>query len=98
MDLKKGKSMIQVNYSGGYHNKNQDEIQSIYFGHQNFSIFTACNYFRPSETDDMEKVRITIVSEANDQSRTTSFTRISKVIDCSKERMPLLTSLQRIFI
>ena len=26
--------MIQVDYSASYHNKNQDEIQSTYFGHR----------------------------------------------------------------
>ena len=45
--------MIQINYRAGYHNKNQDEIQSTYFGHQALSNFTACNYFRPSETPDI---------------------------------------------
>ena len=26
--------MIKINYTAGYHNKNQDELQSPYFGHQ----------------------------------------------------------------
>ena len=26
--------MIKINYRAGYHNKNQDELQSTYFGHQ----------------------------------------------------------------
>ena len=50
--------MIQIDYRAGYHNKNQDEIQSTYFGH-----FTRCNYFRPAP--DMRKVWMIIVSEAN---------------------------------
>ena len=54
--------MIQIDYTAGYHNKNQDEIQSTYFGHQTLSNFTACNYFRPAP--DMRKVWIIIVSEA----------------------------------
>ena len=57
--------MIQVE-TEGYHNKNQDEIQSAYFGHQTFSIFKACSYFHPSETADNKKVPITIVSEADE--------------------------------
>ena len=57
--------MIQVD-TEGYHNKNQDEIQSTYFRHQTFSIFTTCSYFHPSETADNEKVPITIVSEPNE--------------------------------
>ena len=37
-------------------------------------------------------------SEANDQSRIASFTWVSKVIDCIEKMMPLLSSLQRIYI
>ena len=90
--------MIQVDYSEGYHNKNQDEIQSAYFGHETFSIFTACEYFRPSETADVERVPIVIVNEANNQSCIASFTCVSKVVDSIEERMPLLSSLQRMYI
>ena len=88
--------MIQIDYTAGYHNKNQDEIQSTYFGHQTLSNFTACNYFRPAP--DMRKVWIIVVSEANDHWRTASVACISKVIDSVKKKMPLLTSLHCIFI
>ena len=58
--------MIQVDCSEVYHNKNQDEIQSAYFDHQTFHIFTACDYFRPSKTADTEKFPVTSESEVND--------------------------------
>ena len=90
--------MIQVDCSEGYQNQNQYEVQSAYFRHQTFSIFTACSYFHPSGTADIEKVPITNVSEVNDQSRLVSFTCVSKVIDCIKERIPLLSSLQSLYI
>lgn len=41
---------------------------------------------------------LTIVSEANDHSRIASFTCVSKVIDCIEERLPLLNSLQKVFL
>ena len=66
--LETGKCLIQVDYSEGYHNKDQGEILSVYFGHETFSIFTACGYFRPNDSADLEKVPLTIVSEANDLS------------------------------
>ena len=44
------------------------------------------------------QVKITIVSEANDQLRIALFTCVSKVIDSIEERMPLLSSLQHIYI
>jgi len=96
--LKPNECMVQVDYSEGYKNKNQDEIQSAYFGHETFSIFTACGYFRPNETAELEKVPLTIVSEANDHSRIASFTCVSKVIDSIEERLPLLNKLQQVYI
>lgn len=97
-NLKLGECIIQVDYSEGYHNKNQDEIQSAYFGHETFSIFTACGYFRPSEDAELEKVPMTIVSEANDHSRINAFTCTSKVIDCVEERLPLLNTLKQVYL
>ena len=96
--METGECLIQVDYSEGYHNKDQDEIQSAYFGHETFSIFTACGYFRPNDSAKLEKVPLTIVSEANDHSRIASFTCVSKVIECIEERLPLLTSLRRVYI
>ena len=80
--METGECLIQVDYSEGYHNKDQDEIQSAYFGNETFSIFTACGYFRPNDSAKLEKVPLTIVSEANDHSQIASFTCVSKVIEC----------------
>ena len=41
-ELKAGEALIYVDYSESYNNTKQDEIQSTYFGLQNFSIFTSC--------------------------------------------------------
>ena len=97
-NLKKGECMIQVDCSEVYHNKNQDEIQSAYFDHQTFHIFTACGYFRPSKTANIEKFPVTSESEVNDQSHIASFICVLKVIDCIEESTSLLSSLQRIYI
>ena len=35
---------LHVNYSEYYKDKEQDEIQSAYFRHNSFSIFTTCCY------------------------------------------------------
>jgi len=54
-NLKKDQCIVHVDYSEGYSNKQQDEIQSAYFGHSTFSIFTVCGYYRPSDTVDLVK-------------------------------------------
>ena len=41
-DLKTNEFIIHVDYSENYKDKEQDEIQSAYFGLNSFSIFTAC--------------------------------------------------------
>ena len=51
--------MIQVDYSENHHNKNEDVIQSTYFGHQTFSVLTACDYFCPGEM--AEKVQLSSI-------------------------------------
>ena len=45
----KNKVLISVDYTESYKHKQQREIQSVYFGHTRFSIFTACCYLRDSE-------------------------------------------------
>ena len=41
-DLKTAETLIYLVYSKTYNNTQQDEIQSAYFGQQNFSIFASC--------------------------------------------------------
>ena len=43
-NLKCNEVLIQVDYSENYGNKDQLQIQSAYFGRQNFSIFAVCCY------------------------------------------------------
>ena len=38
--------MIHLDYSENYDSKLQSEIQSVYFGHSSFSIFTGCSYYK----------------------------------------------------
>ena len=97
-NLNKNDCIIQVDYSESYCNKQQGEIQSAYFGHTNFSIFTVCGYFRKETSSDLTKVPITIVSEAKDQSRIASHACVSKVIECVEEQMPIANYLNRVII
>ena len=38
--------LIQVDYSENYTNKDQGQVQSVYFGQKSFSIFTTCCYLK----------------------------------------------------
>ena len=49
--------LMLVDYSESYKNAEQDKIQSAYFGHTCFSLFTACVYY----PDNQEVIKIPII-------------------------------------
>ena len=80
--------LMHVNYSENYVNVQQGEIQSAYFGHSTFSIFTACCYIR-GEDGKLAKENVTVVSEASDQSSIAAFTCVNKVLTFMREKYDL---------
>ena len=84
-NLAKNEILIHVDYSESYENKQQREIQSTYFGHTTFSIFTACCYLRDAE-DKVICESVTITSELPDHSRAAAITSVLKVIDHLREK------------
>ena len=87
LDLKPGEALIHVGYSEGYSNSQKDEVQSAYFGQQNFSIFTSCSYYRDSGEDNLTKVPMAVISESNDHSRIAAFSCIVTIVDELKKLM-----------
>ena len=87
LDLKPGEALIHVDHSESYSNSEQDEVQSAYFGEQNFSIFTSCSYYRDSGKDNLTKVPMAVISESNDHSRIAAFSYIVTIIDELKKMM-----------
>jgi len=79
-NLEENEVLIHVDYSENYSNKDQQEIQSAYFGHDTFSLFTACCYFRGDNGETVSK-NITVTSNATDHSRIAAHTCIMKVIE-----------------
>lgn len=71
-DLKCGELLINVNYSENYVNQEQQKIQNAYFGHDCFSIFTGCCYFRTANGE-LVNENITVTSEASDHSRLAAY-------------------------
>ena len=59
-------------YVEGYENTEQKEIQSVYFGHETFSL--------RGEDGELINENISIVSEDNDHSRINTYTCTKKVI------------------
>ena len=78
-NLKQKDLLIHVDYSENYNNKQQWEIQSAYFEHASFSIFTACCYFK-DESNAINKEAITVISETSDHSSSASVSCLQKVI------------------
>ena len=83
--LKDNDLMVHVDYSENYDNRQQSEIQSAYFGHSTFSLFTACCYLK-SESGDICKESITVTSESSDHSRSAALSCVIKVIDFVREK------------
>ena len=79
-NLKTNEFIIHVDYSENYEDKEQDEIQSAYFGHNSFSIFTACCYTRRIDGTLLNE-NFTVTSEATDDSRIAAFSCINLIID-----------------
>ena len=79
--IKANEILLHVDYSENYKSKDQNEIQSAYFGQSTFSLFTACPYYRCQERNTIKTMPTTVTSEASDKSRMASMTCVSKVIE-----------------
>ena len=89
-----GELLMHVDYSENYVNTQQEEIQSAYFGHSTFSIFTACCYLK-GEDGKLVNENVAVVSEASDHSRIAAFTCINKVFNHIRDKhdLPLSVTL-----
>ena len=84
-NLKTNEFILHVDYSENYKDKKQDEIQSVYLGHNSFSIFTACCYTRGIDDTLLNE---NFTSEATDHSRIAAFSCISLIIDSLQKKFP----------
>ena len=89
-NIEPGTGIIHVDYSESYRNKQQDEIQSAYFGLTSFSIFTACVYHKANGgSDSVVKRPMTIISKSSDHSRIASMSCIHMIIEEIEKTMYL---------
>ena len=47
-NLKENEVILSVDFSWNYENKQVHEVQSAYFGHENFTLYTSAWYFHKS--------------------------------------------------
>ena len=83
--------LSHVDYSKNYKNKEQDEIQSAYFGQSSFSLFKAAVYHLDSDTN-LVKRPAAVVSASIDHWRIAALTCIDFVIK-EVERHTNLTNM-----
>ena len=86
-NLETNEFIYHVDYTENSKDKEQDEIQSAYFGHNSFSIFTACCYTREIDRT-LLKENFTVTSEATNPSRIASFSCINSIIDSLHKKFP----------
>ena len=84
-NIKTNEFIIHVDYSENYKDKEQDEIQSGCFGHNSFSIFTACCYTRGIDGTLLNE---NFTSEATDHSRIAAFSCINLIMDSLQKKFP----------
>ena len=66
---------MHVHYNKNYQYQQQNEIQSVYFGHNSF-----CAYFRSLDDNEVKSLLVTITMEASEKLRVASLSCISKNI------------------
>ena len=86
-NIKTNEFIIHVDYSENYKGKKQDEIQSTYFGHNSFSVFTACCYTGGNDGTLLNENFI-VKSEATNHSRIAAFSCINLIIDLLQKIFP----------
>ena len=97
--MKENEVILSIDVSKNYQNKQLHEIQSAYFGHENFTLFTAACYFHKaaniesfSSNIDHDSclviVPIAVVSNETSHNRNVAFTNNNKLIPFVQEINP----------
>ena len=95
--LKEDEVILSVYFSKNYENKLLREIQSAYFGHKNFTIFTAACYFHESiavengklnEESDLVKLPAAIISNETSHDRNVALANSNRLISMVKDIAP----------
>ena len=69
-ELFNGDLLVHVHFAESYRNDQQNEIKSVYFGNQSFSLFTSCCYFN-GVTSEIRNKSAVVMTENTDHNRIT---------------------------
>ena len=78
--MKKDEILRHIGFAGTNQNMQQKEIQNAYFGHNTFSIFTACCYVRNTKLKTLDKRSVIIITKKVDHSRIATHSLILKIV------------------
>ena len=78
--LKPGEVIVSVDFSRNYDNKQANEIQSAYFGHDTFTLYTVCCYWK-NDKGELVPMSLGIVSNEANHDRNVAYTNNLKVIE-----------------
>ena len=91
-NLKENEVIFSVGFSQNYENKQLHEVQSAYFGHENFALYTAACYFHKSlgidgksDPNDLTVIPMAIISNETSHDRNVAFTNNNKLIFIVRE-------------
>lgn len=85
-------AIVSVDFARNYDNKQAAEIQSAYFGHDTFTLYTACCYLKDCNGK-LESFPLGIVSNEANHDRNVSFSNNMLIIDNLTARNPNLKAV-----
>ena len=98
--LDHGEAICSVDFAKNYENKQRNEIQNAFFGHESFSIFTSALYYRSDEGINIEEgsglnvCSIAFVCNETKHERNLAFTCSNSLIEKARVLIP---NLKKVF-
>ena len=100
-NLKEDEVILSVDFSKNYENKQRHEVQSAYFGHESFTIFTAACYFHKNISikngqlnaeSNLVKFPVVVISNETSHDRNVAFSNNNQLIRMVKDLVPTITT------
>ena len=97
-NLKEVEIILSIDLSKNYDNQQHDEIQSAYFGHEAFTLYTAGCYYRSHNIDGacvnkdagLKVLSVVIVSNETIHERNIAFSCNMKLLEIVRQHIPSL--------
>ena len=78
--------LVHVNFAENYRNDQQNKVRSPYLGHQSFSLFTSCCYYKGSGNT-LQQKSIVVVTENSDHDRVASMNSLKRVVETVENKV-----------